>query len=129
MNQDQPKEPTETPSADPERVEAPPPPEAQSRDSRRRLRELLAVPERDRTDAVWDEIVSLEIELAPGNRAPSGQNEGNRSREPSRGQGQGQGQGRRPDQARRQQGASDGKQPGKRFFKRPKRGPSGPNKA
>jgi len=46
----------------------PPPP-----DPRRRLRELLAVPERDRTDAQWDEINELEIQLAPGNRiAPGG---------------------------------------------------------
>lgn len=37
-------------------------------DPRRRLRELLAVPERERTDAQWDEIASLEIQLAPGNR-------------------------------------------------------------
>jgi hypothetical protein len=49
---------------------APPPP-----DPRRRLRELLTIPERDRTDAQWDEIIELEIQLAPGNRvgpAPSG---------------------------------------------------------
>jgi len=37
-------------------------------DQRRRLRELLAVPERDRTDAQWDEIAELELRLAPGNR-------------------------------------------------------------
>jgi hypothetical protein len=37
-------------------------------DSRRRLRELLAVPERERTDAQWDEIIAIEIRLAPGNR-------------------------------------------------------------
>lgn len=37
-------------------------------DPRRRLRELLAVPERDRSDAQWDEINELEIQLAPGNR-------------------------------------------------------------
>ena len=48
----------------------PPPP-----DPRRRLRELLTIPERDRTDAQWDEIIELEIQLAPGNRigpAPGG---------------------------------------------------------
>ena len=33
-----------------------------------RLKELLAVPERDRTDEQWDEINNLEISLAPGNR-------------------------------------------------------------
>lgn len=35
---------------------------------RRRLRELLSIPERDRSDAQWDEIIELEIQLAPGNR-------------------------------------------------------------
>lgn len=37
-------------------------------DLRRRLRELLSIPERDRSDEVWDEIIELEIQLAPGNR-------------------------------------------------------------
>ena len=37
-------------------------------DNRRRLRELLSIPERDRTDEQWDEIIELEIQLAPGNR-------------------------------------------------------------
>lgn len=37
-------------------------------DTRRRLRELLSVPERDRSDEQWDEIIELEIQLAPGNR-------------------------------------------------------------
>ena len=55
---------TETPDTTP----APPPPP----DPRRRLRELLAIPERDRTDAQWDEINELEIQLAPGNRVPPG---------------------------------------------------------
>lgn len=35
---------------------------------RRRLQELLAVPERQRTDAQWDEINELEITLASTNR-------------------------------------------------------------
>mgnify|MGYP001764916044 FL=1 len=43
-------------------------PQPQPSDPRRRLRELLSVPERDRTDAQWDEIIELEIQLAPGNR-------------------------------------------------------------
>lgn len=41
-------------------------------DPRRRLRELLAIPDRDRSDALWDELIELEIQLAPGNRAPQG---------------------------------------------------------
>lgn len=40
-------------------------------DPRRRLRELLAIPDRDRSDALWDELIELEIQLAPGNRASS----------------------------------------------------------
>ena len=34
-----------------------------------RLQTLLAIPERQRTDAEWDEINELEIKLASGNRA------------------------------------------------------------
>jgi len=35
---------------------------------RSRLQALLAIPERQRTDAQWDEINELEILLAPENR-------------------------------------------------------------
>jgi len=35
---------------------------------RQRLERLLAIPERQRTDAEWDEINLLEIELASANR-------------------------------------------------------------
>ena len=35
---------------------------------RQRLREMLSIPERDRTDAQWDEIIEMEIRLAPGNQ-------------------------------------------------------------
>jgi len=35
---------------------------------RRRLQELLAIPERERTDAQWDEINELEIKLSSANR-------------------------------------------------------------
>jgi len=56
---------TETPESAP--VPVPPP-----FDPRRRLRELLSIPERDRTDPQWDEINELEIQLAPGNRATPG---------------------------------------------------------
>ena len=57
MNNPNPENPPEAPVA-----VAPPP------DTRRRLRELLSIPERDRTDEQWDEIIELEIQLAPGNR-------------------------------------------------------------
>ena len=46
----------------------PPAPSAPSFDPRRRLRELLSVPEGQRTDPQWDEIIELEVQLAPGNR-------------------------------------------------------------
>ena len=49
-----------------------PPQHNPANDTRRRLRELLSVPERDRSDEQWDEIIELEIQLAPGNRLPAG---------------------------------------------------------
>jgi hypothetical protein len=36
--------------------------------ARARLRELLDIPDRDRTDEQWDELNELEISLAQGNR-------------------------------------------------------------
>lgn len=98
--------------------------EPQLPDPRRRLRELLAIPDHQRTDAIWDEIIELEICLAPGNRiqgSPGAQSE------PGRRQGAGQGQGRRPEQARRPD-AMPGAKPAKRFFKKSKRPPGGPPK-
>ena len=35
---------------------------------RARMKTLLAIPDRDRTDAEWDELIELEIMLAPENR-------------------------------------------------------------
>lgn len=98
--------------------------EPQLPDPRRRLRELLAIPDHQRTDAIWDEIIELEICLAPGNRiqgSPGAQSD------PGRRQGAGQGQGRRPEQARRPD-ATPGAKPAKRFFKKSKRPPGGPPK-
>jgi hypothetical protein len=43
--------------------------EQPSTSPRRHLQELLAIPERLRTDAQWDEINELEIALASANRA------------------------------------------------------------
>ena len=57
MNTPNPENPPENPP-----VVAPP------NDNRRRLRDLLSIPERDRSDEQWDEIIELEIQLAPGNR-------------------------------------------------------------
>jgi hypothetical protein len=76
---------------------------------RQRLQELLAVPDRQRTDAQWDEINELEIILAPGNRqgAPDlnmRRNGPMTSGHPNPGGGQ------------------HGKKRGKKFHKRPPRG-------
>jgi len=113
-------------------IEAPPvevqrnevqPGERQPLDPRRRLRELLAIPDRERSDALWDELIALEIQLAPGNRAQSPQaDNGRRQEQPGRQQDAG----RRPEQQARRQDQPSGKRPNKRFFKKPKRGPSGP---
>ena len=42
--------------------------ESQPISPRARLQELQAIPERQRTDAQWDELNELEIKLASGNR-------------------------------------------------------------
>lgn len=59
------------------------PPPSPPNDNRRRLRELLSVPERDRTDEQWDEIIELEIQLAPGNRISGNEPAGNPGRGPT----------------------------------------------
>jgi hypothetical protein len=51
-------------------------------DNRRRLRELLSIPERDRSDEQWDEIIELEIQLAPGNRISGNEPSANIGRGP-----------------------------------------------
>lgn len=54
-----------------------------SLDLKRRMRELLSIPDSQRSDEQWDELIEIEIQLAPGNRlgsAPPRQSE-------SRGQG------------------------------------------
>jgi hypothetical protein len=55
------------------------------------MRELLAIPERDRTDAQWDELNELEIQNAPGNRigqsgSPGGGSGGSQGSNPGGGQ-------------------------------------------
>jgi hypothetical protein len=70
-------EPVAAAEANPPAPPVPPAqPEPRAFDPRRRLRELLSVPERDRSDAQWDEINELEIQLAPGNRIAPGQQPG-----------------------------------------------------
>lgn len=125
MNEEEPIEQTPLETA-PREPQAPEPvrSEPQLPDPRRRLRELLAIPDHQRTDAIWDEIIELEICLAPGNRI---QGSPGAQPEPGRRQGAGQGQGRRPEQARRPD-AMPGAKPAKRFFKKSKRPPGGPPK-
>lgn len=116
-------------------------------DPRQRMRELLAIPERDRTDAQWDELVELEIQQAPGNRLSQPVNEPGRRQgspaepgrrqgppsEPGRRQGprqgqqgprQGQGQGQQRQMPRPEQGQGQGAKPeegGEQVAKRTKR--------
>jgi len=114
-------------------------------DPRRRLRELLAIPDRDRTDALWDELIELEIQLAPGNRAPgpnaNAHADVGRSQKPGRFAGHGRHQdssngaprhGNRPDGAGPGANGTNGTpgapRPAKRFFKKAKRGPRPPAK-
>ncbi|MFP4080672.1 MAG: hypothetical protein ACLFMW_08890 [Ectothiorhodospira sp.] len=42
--------------------------DSQSPSPRQRLQALLAIPENERTEAQWDEIIELEISLAPVNQ-------------------------------------------------------------
>jgi hypothetical protein len=63
------------------------------------MQALLAIPERQRTDAEWDELNELEIMLASGNREGAPQ-QNPRGNAPAQGgqprPGGGQNQGRRP---------------------------------
>ena len=96
-------------------------------DPRRRIRELTAIPERDRTDEQWDELNELEIRTAPGNREsdrqqdrPLGKQQGPTApaRRPDRNPGFAN-NGPRPD-ARPQEGRPDNRPP-KRQHRRSKR--------
>ena len=74
---------------------------------RERLQQLLAIPERQRTDAQWDEINELEIKLAVGNRENAPAAAGARRGAPSTAN--------RPNPG----GGTQGRKPGKTFTKRP----------
>lgn len=81
--------------------------EQQPKPPRQRLQELLAIPERQRTDAQWDEINELEITLASVNRAESrGQNPRQNAAPP-------------PNRPNKPSGGEQGKKPFKKFQKRP----------
>ncbi len=99
--------------------------EQQPMSPRQRMQALLAIPERQRTDAQWDELIELEIMFAPGNREGAPQPGGGR-RNPNAGPGQGQGQGHPGHQKQGGPGAGPGggnaqhgKKSGKKFHKRP----------
>ena len=112
MSEEQPvaDQPAEAPSADAQQTNASPH-KPQQPDPRRRLRELLAIPERNRTDANWDELAELEIQTAPGNRVQSPQGNAGQRQEQSRG----------PGQVTRSD-ANNRSRPGKRFNNQRKRG-------
>jgi hypothetical protein len=76
---------------------------------RQRLRDLLTIPESQRTDAQWDEINELEIKLASSNRqdSPQQQNSQQNSRRHAPGQGH-----------PRPGGNPQGKKPFRKFHKR-----------
>ena len=76
---------------------------------RRRQQELLAIPERLRTDAQWDELNELEIALASANRAETHEPAVRRSAPVSAGQP-------------KPGGDTQGKKPLKKFHKRPPKG-------
>jgi len=78
---------------------------------RARMKELLAIPDRERTDAQWDELNELEIMMAVSNRHLSSQ--------PSQGQ-RGNGQGGRPHHGGG--GQQHPGNPGRKFHNRPRRG-------
>lgn len=83
---------------------------------RRRLQQLLAIPDNQRSEAQWDEIVELEITLAPGNREDSGNRD--QIREPSREQRQVHGQPAKP-----RPNKPSGDSQGKRTFRKPHKKP------
>lgn len=122
MNEDTPgtEQPDETQPADPQPAEPQSVdqerPNPQNQDPRRRLRELLAVPERDRSDAQWDEMIELEIQLAPGNRTQEQRGPAGQRQEPGRRQDSG----RRTEQPRRKEPGSGGG-PAKPFAKKARR--------
>jgi len=92
------------------------------------MQELLAIPDRNRTDAEWDELNELEIALASGNRpgAPEPQSRSIHQRQNTGGAGRMQpGGGNRPQGQNKGPGGGGGK----KFHKRPgkRRGGGGGN--
>lgn len=76
---------------------------------RRRLQELLAIPERQRTDEQWDEINELEITLSQVNQTANPEPNARRNNAPRTNQP-------------KSEGGAPGKKPFKKFHKRPPKG-------
>jgi hypothetical protein len=86
--------------------------ESEPNSPRARLQQLQAIPERQRTDAEWDELNELEIMLASGNR-PGAPNPNIRANAPSPG-----------GQPRQGGGPRHGQKQQRKFHRRPSnRGP------
>ncbi len=84
------------------------------------MQALLAIPDRQRTEAQWDELIELEIMLAPGNRegAPQpGNSNSNNRRNPN--MSQGGHPGGHPGKPGGGGQPHGGKKSGKKFHKRP----------
>jgi hypothetical protein len=103
-----------------DKPQAPPP--------RARLQALRAIPERDRTEAEWDELNELEIMLAaenrqisPGQQQPMQQKGGGGA--PGHNRPQGQPRGQQPHGQQQPQGQQQphGQQQERKFHKRPRR--------
>lgn len=82
--------------------------ESQPISPRLRLQALLAIPDRQRTDAQWDELNELEIMLAPGNREGTPEQGGRRNATAPAGNP-------------KPSGGAHGKRPVKKFHRRPPR--------
>ncbi|MBI3918515.1 MAG: hypothetical protein HY322_16100 [Betaproteobacteria bacterium] len=82
--------------------------ESQPISPRARLQQLLAIPDRQRTDAEWDELNELEIMLAAGNR-PGAPEQNARWNRPA------------PGNQGKPAGGQHDRRPGKRFHPRPQK--------
>jgi hypothetical protein len=80
--------------------------EPQPPSPRQRLQELLAIPERQRTDEQWDEINELEIQLASANRHKPPEQDARRNSPHA------------PGQQHRPGGNPQGKKPFRKFHKK-----------
>lgn len=82
--------------------------EQQPSSPRQRLQQLLAIPDRQRTDAEWDELNELEIVLASVNRAGTPEPGARRNQAPAS-----------PEQKKNSSPPGQAKKPFKKFHKRP----------